>query len=244
MDDSEIAEPIKALALAGTSWEEAPRQHAKQRRRATEHKAQSHYDLSTGLDISMDRYAARLFDDPEYVWPRKARAAEEEPVAVILRGFPAPINWGWFSREDQRMHLQTVNKENQGPHQYKAWLEDRGAWTVVWENRPPGAKDARAVERAIEEHRSQIQSLWAAFMIDKSWLTAHISGQSIVLVAYPQTAGKFERTIDLSAELPNMATYPAPDDIGLDAENASVVVWKHRPESKQHHFPLAGLLWR
>ncbi len=242
MDESEIPRPVVPLGLSVTSgWEQTPRA---MHHRGSAHRVESQTGSRVCRAVASDKYASRLFDDPEYLWPRKSRAAEEEPVAVILRDVPPPMNWGWFSREDQRMHLQTVNKENQAPNQYKAWLEDRASWAITWEKKPPNAKDAKAVEKAIDGQRTQIQALWAAFMIEKNWLTAHLSGQTVVVVAYPQTAGKFERTIDLSRELPMMSTYPTPNDIGLDAENASVVVWKNRPEPRQHHFPLAGFLWK
>ena len=57
----------------------------------------------------------------------KARAA----MAVILRDVPAGHNWGWFSREDARMHLQTLDRKHFGL--YKIWLERAGRRALISE---------------------------------------------------------------------------------------------------------------
>lgn len=46
-------------------------------------------------------------------------------MAVIIRGKPPTYDWGWFSREDQRMHLQVVDRLHWKLH-YKVWLEREG----------------------------------------------------------------------------------------------------------------------
>src|ERR1019366_6573035 len=45
-------------------------------------------------------------------------------VAVILRDVPKGINWGWYSRENGRMHLRTVASASSNP--YTVWLEVNG----------------------------------------------------------------------------------------------------------------------
>jgi len=237
MEDSEVTEQVECF---DRGWEERP--------------TGMRHGRSTGsLPPPSGRFPEALIQeersgrrfDLEYLWPRKRSAAEEKPVAVVLRGLPAPLNWGWFSREDQRMHLQTVNKENQSAQTaYKAWLEDSGSWRVIWDKKLPHAKDVKAVEKAIQENREVIEAAWAAFMIEKGWLTTHVNGQTIVVVAYPEVAGKFQRTIDLAKAFPGATATPTDADVGLDAENASVVVWKKRPLARQQHVPLVGLLWK
>jgi hypothetical protein len=46
---------------------------------------------------------------------------------LIFVFHPLPLDRGWFSREDQRMHLQTVESAaRSAPNTAKAWLENRG----------------------------------------------------------------------------------------------------------------------
>ena len=54
------------------------------------------------------------------------RFQERAAMAVVLRGVPGRVDWGFYSREDPRMHLQTVDKKHQGKDQYKVWLEKDG----------------------------------------------------------------------------------------------------------------------
>ena len=42
-------------------------------------------------------------------------------MPVIIRNVPPGFNWGWYSREDPCMHVQTLD----GP-EYKIWLEEAG----------------------------------------------------------------------------------------------------------------------
>jgi len=46
-------------------------------------------------------------------------------MAVIIRNVPPTYNWGWFSREDPRMHVQTVDRVHLHLN-YKIWLEREG----------------------------------------------------------------------------------------------------------------------
>ena len=51
---------------------------------------------------------------PRMTRPKKRKAA---PV-IILRSVPAGFSWGWFTREDPRMHLQTVDSKNRNRYFY------------------------------------------------------------------------------------------------------------------------------
>ena len=54
---------------------------------------------------------------------RNTRLAKGKVAPVIiLRSVPTGYSWGWFAREDSRMHLQTVDKKNR--NRYKVWLEN------------------------------------------------------------------------------------------------------------------------
>jgi|SRR5882724_2516798 len=239
MDEPEIPQPIVALGLSATSdWEQTP---PTMRDREPANRAESL--AKPRVNRVADNYAAKLFGDREFLWLKKVR--KEEPVAIVLRNVPNGMNWGWYAREDERMHLQTLNDQNKGKNEYKIWLETQGSWGLTWNKKPPSGKDANAVERALADERERIEASWAAFMIDKSWLSVHLAGSIITVTAYPNSpTAKFQRTIDLHAQFPGAAVLPANGDIGLSAETASVVVWKNRSEDRQHHIPLSGFLWK
>jgi hypothetical protein len=63
---------------------------------------------------------------------------------VILRNVPAGYHWGWYSREDQRMHLQTVDSKHS--NQYKVWLERDGKRAFEPETAIP-AKVLKALQK-------------------------------------------------------------------------------------------------
>ena len=56
---------------------------------------------------------------------RPKQQARRSAMPVILRNVPAGYNWGWYSREDPRMHLQVVDDAHKGLG-YRVWLEARG----------------------------------------------------------------------------------------------------------------------
>src|SRR4051812_31009476 len=74
------------------------------------------------IKVESDEPKRELFHMRTDQKPLIKKKAKEMPA--ILRDVPPGFNWGWYSREDPRMHLQTVDAEHQGDH--KVWLEARG----------------------------------------------------------------------------------------------------------------------
>src|SRR2546426_236058 len=98
----------------------------------------------------------------------------------ILRDIPPGHRWGWYSREEPRMHLQSVDDA----HHYKVWLEEKG--TRIFE--PAGkipAKILKPLATVVNENRLFIEDNWARFMVAKDWLALHIALPKLTLVAYP-----------------------------------------------------------
>src|SRR2546421_10217825 len=110
---------------------------------------------------------------------RKARSA----MAVLIRDRPPTFDWGWFSQEDPRMPLQTVDKEHRHLH-YKVWLESRGRRVVQPEPGIP-AKALKVLLEEIGRQRGRIEAHWASFMIKNNWLRVRLNGSTITLYAYP-----------------------------------------------------------
>src|SRR5215471_9965240 len=77
--------------------------------------------------------------------PTKAETRIGDSLAVILRDVPGGYNWGWYSREDSRMHLQTVDDVHR--NLYKVWLEKKGTRTFE----PAGTIPAKVLKKLQSE---------------------------------------------------------------------------------------------
>jgi hypothetical protein len=164
-------------------------------------------------------------------------------MPVILRDVPPTYHWGWHSREEQRMHLQVVNRQHIHLG-YKVWLERRGRRMFEPEAAIP-AKILRALESRVSQERDRIEADWVAFMITNRWLTFRLSGTSMTLAAYPNNPNRFARTLDLHRLIPNEAVAQkiTADAIGLNEEFAWLEIFTSRPEGRRITLPLADVLW-
>jgi hypothetical protein len=172
-----------------------------------------------------------------------ARRESRRTMAVIIRDKPPTYDWGWFSREDPRMHLQTVDKDHRKLH-YKVWLERKGKRVIE----PAGAlppKVLRVLENEIAKQKGRIEAYWIIFMIQNDWLRVRLVGDTIVLYAYPNTPNHFERTVKLSKVIPNeeVAQTVTQRDLNLNAEYGMLEIFPRREEGARTHVPLEDLLW-
>lgn len=169
---------------------------------------------------------------------------EESEMAVILRDTPSPLDWGWYSNEDPRMHLQTVNKDNRfGNACFKVWLEARGQRTIEWANAPTGHGQQNRIEQAIRDYRERIEDAWISTMIDKRWLIFGLSDLVVTLTAYPRTSGEFQRQISLAQLFPGIRASFTEEDLALDAEHSALVVWAKREPARQQHISLVNRIF-
>src|SRR5712664_2320771 len=80
---------------------------------------------------------------------------QARPMAVLIRDRPPTFDWGWFSREDPRMHIQTVDKDHRHLH-HKVWLENKGRRIVQPEPGIP-AKVLKVLQEEIAKQRGRIE---------------------------------------------------------------------------------------
>lgn len=164
-------------------------------------------------------------------------------MAVIIRNVPPTYNWGWFSREDQRMHVQTVDRAHLQLN-YKVWLERQGRRVIEPEPGIP-PKIFKSLQAVILKERIRLEQEWAAFMIQNRWLTVRLAGTAITLYAYPNSPNHFERTIDLSELIlsEEYARKVTPRDVALNQEFAFLELFPQKDEAKRVHEPLYKILW-
>lgn len=158
-------------------------------------------------------------------------------MAVILGNVPKGYSWGWYSREDPRMHLQTVDSKHM--NEYKVWLENKGKRVFEPVNVP--SKIFSKLEDALNQKRGNVEGRWVNLMIEKGWLELHVHGSVLTLVAYPNVPGsRFTRTLDLADYLRGIydPTYPMvpkepvqPDEVVLNGKMAAIEIWPQKDES-------------
>ena len=175
---------------------------------------------------------------------RKLRLARDVvAMPVIVDNVPPGFNWGWYSREDQRMHLQTVDKKLRR-NEYKVWLETRGRRTIEPATVIP-SKVLKAITAEIVKYRRFIEDMWVRFMIDNGWIQLHLKAPVVTLVAYPNTPSRFTRKVDLTRYILKEFVVNLTDkDITLSRQMASLRVFDQRPEEgDKQDFRLSTILW-
>jgi hypothetical protein len=164
----------------------------------------------------------------------------ESAMSVVVRNVPKGHNWGWYSREDPRMHLQSVDQK----HDFKVWLESDGKRVFESVGKIPAAVLKR-LSQEVAEHRKFIETRWVSFMINQRWLQMHISLPMITFVAYPNYPHKFTRTVDLRADFdPKYVATLTPDIIELNEEMGSLRLSTDRTEDRVDDVRLSTILWQ
>jgi hypothetical protein len=162
---------------------------------------------------------------------------------VILRDVPPTYDWGWYSREDPRMHLQAVDKDHSDLG-YKVWLERDGRRAIEPEPGIP-AKVWRALHAQILNRRGMIEAHWISHMMRKGWLELQVVPPLVVLVAYPRHPHRFVRTLDLREDFGDLETLGkiTPRDVVFNEEYAVVEVFPKRDIASRTHIRLESILW-
>lgn len=161
-------------------------------------------------------------------------------MAIVIKDVPPGHNWGWFSREDPRMHVQTVDKTHL--NRYKVWLEERGHRVFLAEKTlPPDVE--RQLRDEIKARRSEIDAAWISHMINKGWITLSVVSGVITLRVYPGTKHEFTRQIDLHQHVPRHAANIGPADVELSQDPVAVVVWPRKPSDQQEHIDLTDVVF-
>jgi|SRR6516165_5695170 hypothetical protein len=168
------------------------------------------------------------------------KTKEGNTMPVVIRNVPPGCNWGWYSREDPRMHLQALEET----HPYKVWLENRGQRVIEPVGKIP-AKVLKSLQKEIADKRQWIEGGWVRLMIAQGWLDLHVALPQITLVAYPKTPNKFSRKIDLLSWFSQEQLAPLkPSAVELNREMAALRLWADLPEEQQpYDVRLSTLLW-
>jgi hypothetical protein len=181
--------------------------------------------------------------------PKKVLSRFKEAMAVVLRNV-ADHDWGWFSREDPRMHLQTVEDgARKGHNKVHVWLENKGKRTFEGVTGNIPSYDLKKLKTKVDAERDQIEDKWIVFMLKNGWLKAELKGRVVTITAYPDTRNSFTREIDLSQEFPG--AYPdnerswdvIPVYVNLDPEHCALAVGGTKKMDDRNHIYLGDVLF-
>ncbi len=175
--------------------------------------------------------------------PATVRQAARGRPMVILEDVPPGYDWGWFSREDPRMHLQVVDKKHWDLG-YKVWLERDGRRVFEPEPGMP-AKIRKALAAKVGERRGMVEAEWIAHMMEKRWLELHVANPIVTLIAYPRFAHRFARILDLREDIGDPETLGSitPRDVVFNKKYAVLELFPQRPITRRHHIRLESVLW-
>jgi hypothetical protein len=163
-------------------------------------------------------------------------------MPIILRDVPPGYNWGWYAREDPRMHVQTVDRKHR--NEYKLWPEERGK-PVIQPAGPVPAKVLKKVQSEVDKKRASIEAEWVHWMIELGWLILKVDGTLVTLTAYPNTPNRFDRVINLEDYVGTLvAAKIRPDDVRLNSEFAVIEIWPQKPETRRPFIELGPVLWQ
>lgn len=187
--------------------------------------------------------------DSDILATKVAERFRKEAMAVVLRNV-AGHNWGWFSREDERMHLQTVDKgSREKSTTVRIWLENKGKRTFEGVTGPINGASVKKLQAKVRTDRHAIEDEWIVFMMQNGWLKAKIQGRIVTLTAYPGSHNRFTREIDLSRKFPGAYTDNeqswdrVPVYADLDREHCALAVGDAKKMDNRNHIHLVDVLF-
>lgn len=170
-------------------------------------------------------------------------------VAVKIRNV-AGHNWGWFSDEDERMHLQTVEEDARtGSNEAKVWLETKGRrcfkFALLGKVKSPEWEKLKA---KVDAERKVLEAQWVAFMIWHDWLKTDLKGSVVTLTAYPGTHNSYTKTFDLRTRFPGAYLYAPkwdekPPKLDFDKEHGMLAVGYQSNLDDRMHIELSDILF-
>lgn len=166
---------------------------------------------------------------------------DREAMATLIHNV-AGHDWGWFSREDQRMHLQTVESgARSGPNKSKVWLENKGQRVFELVTGTLLGSDFKRLKAKVDSERKDLESRWVTFMVLQGWVTAELRTPIIVVTAYPNTHNKFTRELDLRNLQPQASNW---DNYIVDFDDHGMLRFGNEPNPDyRDNVPLEDFLF-
>jgi hypothetical protein len=164
-------------------------------------------------------------------------------MTTLLRNV-ASRNWGWYSNEEPRMHIQTVDLKK---NDVKVWLENKGERTFELAGGKISKKELGVLSREVAQDRAFLDKRWVDFMLSQQWLEVTVVNGVAKLLVYPGTHNEYTRTVDLKKRLPGLVDWNKEGKsviVDFDREAAGLRVGtKKTPPDLRNKFELAPILF-
>lgn len=172
--------------------------------------------------------------------PTRIATRHIEAMAKILKGAPAPLDWGFYSEEEPRMHLQTMNPNKHGD--YKYFLERDGQRVLEPALALPNNKMLKSFAAEVRAKSDLIEIEWLSRVIAKGHLKLDFDGRVVTLMLYPQLGTRgVKRTVDVPERFPGLPLEKVRPS--LDAEEATLILSQREDGSRRIDLFLPNLLW-
>jgi hypothetical protein len=97
-------------------------------------------------------------DDIELAKKLSRDFQDKTSMATLIHNV-AGHDWGWFSREDQRLHLQTVEGGARvGPDKVRVWLENKGKRVFELATGSLSGPDLRRLKAKVDSERPILEA--------------------------------------------------------------------------------------
>lgn len=165
-------------------------------------------------------------------------------MTTLLRNV-ASRNWGWYSNEEPRMHIQTLDQKS---GKIKVWLENKGERTFELAEGKISKKELADLQREVARERDYLDTRWVDFLLSQQWLEVTVANGVAKLLIYPGTHNEYTRTLDLKKRLPGLIDWNKEGrSIIVDFDREAVglrVGTKKTPPDLRNKFELAPILFR
>jgi hypothetical protein len=151
----------------------------------------------------------------------------------IFEDVPEGWIWGWYSNDDQRMHLRPLRVEHRTTSNV-VWLEDQeGEW--IFEpaciSAPAEVLDALHVE--VKKSRKFIEECWTREMLYRGWLGIEHTEKVVTLTVYPTTRA-YRFTVLM------VGPAPAIENVDYDLDKVTLIL---KTSEIDVEIPIAPIIW-
>ena len=162
---------------------------------------------------------------PEMLLEAADRLEEAIAMPTVIRN-AAKQDWGFYSDEEQRMHLQTLKPLGEP---YKVWLDSKGT-RVFQAATPVPSKVMKELGVKLKTVERNVEGLWVAYCINLDRIRFRLSAPYVVFTMYPGTHQEFDRRINLVDYYGEAAYRLTDDDVRFDTLHAAFAVGDHHDE--------------
>jgi hypothetical protein len=191
--------------------------------------------------IEFSRYWAALTKTRHRTADMLVTTADRITAGPHVLTAPSGTKWGFYSREDPRMHLQELQKKHVHPA-HRVWLERGGRRTFEPDDMP--ARLRNVLFDAVKKYQHHVEAQWVRLMIQKDWLTFRYQNGLLSLDAYPGTHHAFSRTINMYDKFNRkLIDGLTAEDIAFNLDLVSIDFFIHGPAGQNLDFYLPDIVF-